>query len=182
MDDYLQYQKTLYSCGGSGIDQNFFLGSNLYGQNSKPCQEFLSRKCSVEWDGVCERLSQNDGKNIVNHINQQIPNQKMTAGEILLVNSAKKKYQSSTRNCFLKFEQFNPLDPSSFELQYLEGPNCFITYEVNPRKIDSDKIMNKILDKPEIAFDLLSNIKNTMYAKRTLHQLKGTRLGKFYNL
>lgn len=178
----LQYLKSLNSCYESSINQNFVLGTDLYGQNSKPCQEFLSRKCSINWDGVCEKLYQNDRKNTVNHISREIPNQKITAGEILLINSAKKKYQSSARNCYLKFDKFNPLDPSSIELQYLEGPNCFVTYEVNPKKIDSDKIMNKILDKPEIAVDLLTNIRNTMYAKRTLHELKGTRLGKFFNL
>ncbi|MGL5357019.1 MAG: hypothetical protein ACRDAQ_10860 [Cetobacterium sp.] len=42
--------------------------------------------------------------------------------------------------------------------------------------------MNKILDNPRIAMQMLTNIKNTMIQMGTFHLLKGTRLGNFYKL
>jgi hypothetical protein len=41
--------------------------------------------------------------------------------------------------------------------------------------------MDKILHKPIIALDILINIFNTMTREGTIVQLKGTKLGKFYD-
>ena len=54
-------------------------------------------------------------------------------------------------------------------------------YVVEPDKIDEDIVMNKILEKPIIAMNILVNIYNTMKRYGTLSKLRGTKLGNFYN-
>ena len=49
------------------------------------------------------------------------------------------------------------------------------------KTIDSDVIMDKILNKPIIALDILINIFNTMSREGTIGELQGTKLGKFYS-
>ena len=59
---------------------------------------------------------------------------------------------------------------------------CVPEFAVDPTLIDADPVMNRLIDKPGIAFQLLVNIYNTMKRKGTLNNLKGTRLGTFFNL
>ena len=42
--------------------------------------------------------------------------------------------------------------------------------------------MNKLLEKPSIAMDILINIFNTMKENNTLYTLQGTKIGKFFEL
>jgi hypothetical protein len=58
--------------------------------------------------------------------------------------------------------------------------NSYVYYEVDPKTIDEDIVMDKILMKPEIALDLLVNIYNTMKRKKTLKELNDTKIGKFF--
>jgi hypothetical protein len=52
---------------------------------------------------------------------------------------------------------------------------------VDPKTIDSDPVMDKLLARPIIGINILTNIYNTMKRYGTLAQLKGTKLGNFYN-
>jgi hypothetical protein len=57
---------------------------------------------------------------------------------------------------------------------------CVSVYGVDPVTINSDPLMNKILDKPIIAIDILKRIYVDMKREGTLNQLSGTRLGDFF--
>ena len=48
-------------CLNDTADRMFLHGGNsfVYGQNSRPCQSFLSEYCAQKWDDACEYASNN---------------------------------------------------------------------------------------------------------------------------
>jgi hypothetical protein len=174
------------------IAQKFLHGGNstIYGQNSRQSQAFLSEYCSQNWDGACELASKNNDSFYPNSLvyggfNSRPYNFKgLNAGETLIRNTACKKYLVGMGNCKPKYEPFDPLvaDSPMIAHWYSEsGTNdCVPVYDVNHEGLDNDIIMNKILDKPTIALDVLINIYNTRNRVGTLDQLNDTRLGNFF--
>ena len=51
----------------------------------------------------------------------------------------------------------------------------------DPSNIDNDPVLNKVLDNPHIAIQMLVNMYNTMKRKGTLESISNTRLGRFFN-
>jgi hypothetical protein len=176
-------------CIGNNMSQRFNHGSSAatYGQNSKACQVFMANRCAQRWDGVCEYAASpaanEEYTNIANTMyagNHQTIG--LSPGDILIKNAAEDRFRVGMLNCDLKTEPFNPVNPSSSYISYYVGQDCIPEYAVDPYTIDSDILMNKILDKPHIAKQLLINLKNTMLRHGTFHLLKGTKLGDFYRL
>jgi hypothetical protein len=176
-------------CIGNNASQRFNHGSHAvtYGQNSNACQVYLANRCAQNWDGICEYAASkpaNEERTLVADTmfagNDQTVG--LTPGEVLLKNTAESKFRIGMLNCELKTEPFDPVNPSSPYISYYVGQNCIPLYAVDPKTIDRDVVMNKILDNPKIARQLLLNIKNTMMRQGTFHDLKGTRLGNFYRL
>ena len=81
-----------------------------------------------------------------------------------------------------KYEPFDPTVANSPMISYWtsNNQNLIPEYEVNPQTIDKDVVMDKILNKPDIAINILINIYNTMKRKNKLSLLKNTKLGTFY--
>jgi hypothetical protein len=176
-------------CIGNNASQRFNHGSHAvtYGQNSNACQVYLANRCAQNWDGVCEYAASKPANEERSQVadtmfagNDQTVG--LTPGEVLLKNTAESKFRIGMLNCELKTEPFDPVNPSSPYISYYVGQNCIPLYAVDPKTIDRDVVMNKILDNPKIAKQLLLNIKNTMVRQGTFHNLKGTRLGNFYRL
>ena len=193
---YSPVNNPLTYCLGQNIDQKFMHGSSsavINGQQSKKCQEYLGDYCAANWDGFCEFASQNTNIDYPNNLglcNQLFGDtacKRLNAGEILVRNTAAKKYLKSMGNCKRKFEPFDPNVPTSPLISYWVSDscdyssNCVPTYAVDPKTIEQDPVMNKILCKPIIALEILINIYNNMRREGTLSQLNGTRLGKFFN-
>jgi len=179
----------LTSCIGNTISQRFNHGSNsdTYGQNSRPCQAFLTNRCSVKWDPICEYVTSSAidteysaNANMLSAGANQNPI--LSSSEILLRNIAHQKYLLNMYNCTKISELFNPLNPTSPTISYFIGQNCIPEFIVDPKTINNDPVMNKLLEKPYIAPLLLKNIKNTMNRLGVLHTLKGTKLGMYYNI
>lgn len=183
-------------CIGNNMDQRFLHGSHAdtYGQNSRSCQLFLSEYCADKWDGFCEIASKNGSVSFPNQAQFLGCNsagivgvQELTAGESLVHSTASRKYLSKMINGVKNYEPFDPTVPNSPLISYWTTTECsnyrgkIPVYEVDAKKIDNDIVMNKILQKPVIAMDILINIYNTMKRKGTLSTLNGTKLGKFYN-
>lgn len=177
-------------CIGNNASQRFNHGSNAatYGQNSNACQIFMAQRCAAKWDPVCEYASSHAA-------NEEYATRAdtlgagsyqaidLTPGEILIRNTAMEKYRANMYDCQVKAEPFNAVDPASPMIYSWVGQNCVAEYEIaDASTIDADPVMNKILDRPQIAKQLLTNIKNTMQRKGTLGTLVGTRLGAFYGL
>lgn len=174
-------------CMIDGLDRGFLHGgyaSENLSMESKNCQEFISEKCSKKWDGFCEISTENKRENVpmqnTNFLNSNI---KLTLGESLLVKTAEKKYLIRMNNGIKKEQLFDPMNASSAKITYWEqemNGKMIPEYSVNPKTIDTDPVMNKILRNPRIAANLLINIFNTMKRYGTLRELKGTKLGYFY--
>ena len=177
-------ENPLSYCMTSDLERGFLHGSSsvTLGKDSKSCQDYMGEYCSAEWDNFCELASRDKSKffpnNNTHFTGHQISG--MTSGENLIRNTASKKYLKKMLNCQRVSRPFDPTVASSPSISYWSGNSCVPIYSVDATKIDSDVVMNKILEKPDIASDILINIFNTMKREGTLNTLKGTRLWEFY--
>lgn len=173
-------------CIGRDISQPFNHGgyAQTFGQNSKQCQAYLADRCARKWDGVCEIAAaprtNEEYKIRANPIGKGAP--QLNSADILLVNTAERKYLVHMSNCEQVTEPFDPLVIGSPMITTWRGMYCKPMYAVDPAKIDSDPVMDKILQRPWIAANVLINIKNTMMRNGNFGRLAGTKLGKFYGL
>ena len=181
-------------CMNSTLDNEYTHGStgDLYGQHSAKCQMFMSDYCAKKWDANCEVASMNISKKYPNNIGScgSAGSAELTAGDILIQNTASKKYLVENYNCYWEYEPFDPTVANSpLVRKSMSGVcsgqgngQCVPVYEVDPQTIDSDPVMDKILMKPQIAIFILVNIYNTMKRKGTLGNLAKTKLGRFYSV
>lgn len=182
---------------GSNMDQNFLHGSSsaiFTGQNSRNSQLFLSEYCANGWDGFCEVASKNTSKDFPNQIETgngyvygcDLNLSSLNSGEILIRNTAARKYLRSMGGCVKKTEPFDPTVAASPLISFWKPSDgnsamtCSPVYAVNAKDIDNDVVMDKILRRPYIAMDILINIYNNAKRDGTLADLKGTKLGNFY--
>lgn len=170
-------------CLGNNLSQRFNHASNaaVYGQNSKNCQIYLAEKCAKNWDNVCDYAYKNQSEeyttraDIMGAGHYQV--QGLTPSDILLLNTAYKKYLIKMHNCEAITEPFDPLVVASPYITHFRGMYCVPEYAVDPCTINYDPVMNRLLLRPWIAKQLFTNIKNTMIRRGTFCKLKGTRLG-----
>jgi hypothetical protein len=191
-NSYNPVNNPLTYCVGTNAGQKFLHGSGsatVNGEHSKHCQIYMSEYCSDKWDDICEVASKNTNGEYPNNaqaceIFGDTACKGLTAGEILIRNTASKKYLKHMGNCTKKYEPFDPLVPTSPLISYWSNDysiNCVPVYEVNPTIINDDVVMDKLIAKPIIAIEILINIYNTMKREKTLTQLTDTKLGQFYN-
>lgn len=173
-----------YCVGDNRLASNFLHGSTsvTLGPESKNCQLFMSQYCSEKWDGFCEVVSNNRElsyyPNELSRNSVQVP---LSKGDYLVVNTAKNKYLVNMINGTKKSEPFDPNVAASPYISYWDSEQTMVPiYKVNPKTIDNDIVMDKILENPKIAYELLLNIYNNMKRDKTLQQLKNTKLGNFY--
>jgi hypothetical protein len=190
---YSPVNNPLTYCIGNNMEQRFLHGghSDILGENSRECQLFMSDYCSNKWDGFCEIASNSQSThhpnqvNCMSFVNKHTTSMDLTSGEILLYNTAAEKYLSKMNGAQKKYQPFDPTVATSPMISYWVSDNTSASvtpeYSVDPDTIDSDIVMDKILSKPSIAMPILINIYNTMRRNGTLHSLKGTKLGNFYN-
>jgi hypothetical protein len=125
-------------------------------------------------------------------------------GQQLIRDAAFKKYRSETKDCNVKCELFDPTVPNSPMICYetkvscASGPvpeekcmgacngqygSCQSVFKISPEQakvLDTDPLMNKLLNKPDIAMDLLEQIYLNMKADNSLGLIRQTRLARFY--
>lgn len=180
-------------CVSPTMDTGFLhggIGKTLTAPESEHCRAFMAEYCATNgWNNVCEKMSQNGLRRYPNQLQlknmpSDIECKGLTEGEILIANTAARKYiKQMNGQCNLVVEPFNPLDAASPMITLWRGVNsesCVPIYGVDPKTIDNDPVMHKLLDKPTIAWQLLTNIYNTAKREGTLHQLSGTRLHSFF--
>jgi hypothetical protein len=183
-------------CLSTGLNNGFLHGGHADGPNSGKCQMFLSEYCSHKWDPFCEMESNNNSiSNIVNmghtssyDMPNEINGRRLTQGEILIQNTAARKYVQKTSGGYEVHEPFDhnvassPMISNYYPIYYVHSGRRIATYAVNPSTIDTDIVMDKLLSNPSIAPIILINIYNTMKNSGELVKLKGTKLGNFYSL
>lgn len=185
-------------CAVSGLDAGFNnkLGRTILSPDGGQCQAFMAQYCATAgWDGVCEYKSKDIRKTYPNtQQNCSAPGGSclgsgigtyLTAGQTLIRNTAAEKYLTAVSDhCRREYQPFDPTDASSPLISnwVAQGndASCVMIYDVNPTEINNDPVMNKILDQPWIAMDILMNIYNHRKNKNMLHQLSNTKLGHFF--
>jgi hypothetical protein len=176
---------TIEYCIDNTLGQRFAGGSHLdtiSGQEGKQCQHFLGDYCSKQWDTYCDIAFLNTNKQIYPVYAHTVPvHNDLSIGDIHLINAAERKYLYTMSGAVMKQEPFNAHDPTSPNISYWEGHNPTPEYAVDALTIDDDEVMNKILERPYIAYNLLNNIYHTMYKYGMLYSLHDTKLGKYYN-
>jgi|688.fasta_scaffold01108_38 hypothetical protein len=197
----LAINNPLSYCLSDGMDNSFMHGGyagQMLNRKSVPCQSYISDYCSKNWDEYCEMESRNQSKmsNAINNKQNTLSKAVigLTAGEVLIYNCAMKKYVIRREgNCEEVKNQFDPTVASS--PTYSEwvsadsncgsggscvSGGCLEVFGVDASKIDADPLMNKILDKPIIALDILKKIYTDMKRDEKIGTLAGTRIGAFF--
>ncbi|MBT7706847.1 hypothetical protein HN747_05380 [archaeon] len=168
----------------SSGDSAFFHGSssNAFGKDSRNCQLYMSQYCAKNWDKFCELKSNNTDTRWPNEVTGDGVDRRMTAGEIIIRNTAHAKYLQSMAGCKAVSQPFDPTVPSSPMVTYYtsESDNCVPVYAVNPQTVDGDVVMDKLLGRPHIAPDILINIYNNAKRNGSLAALNGTKLGQWF--
>jgi hypothetical protein len=176
-------------CNVDAMESGFLHGGvgMLLNKNSKECKLYMSDYCSKNWDSVCENNSQNREPYIHNlkcDENDNTP--PLTRGDILVRDTAERKYLVSFSNkCRIVSSNFDPTVSNSPVISWItnDGSNdmlCYKKYSVKPENLDNDIVMNKILEKPWIALDIIINIYKTMKKNNSYNTLQGTKLYKFF--
>lgn len=123
-----------------------------------------------------------------------------TAGQILIKNSSNKRFLKAMHNAKKKYEPFDPTVANSPVIYTWVPVDCagagnmcggnnptgnnsggIPVYAVDPKTIDNEPLMDKLLRDLSINPELLLNVYNTMKREGTLSQLKGTKIGRLYS-
>jgi hypothetical protein len=186
----LTVENPLTYCLDTELGQRFIHGgqASRLGPGSTSCQMFMSEYCANNWDGFCDLAMQKDYATYNPEINKICIGDEclsLTPAETLLYNTASKKYLVRMLGGKRKYAPFDPTVPSSPMISYWENDHYNVgdlipVYAVDPKTIDDDIVMNKILTKPIIAINILINIYNTMKRRGDLKDLKGTKLGDYF--
>jgi len=190
-----------YCVNGDTVDSGFMhggIGLTIGSAHGKHCQAFMSDYCSENWDGICEYESENQSRiypnNLQNcHSCSEVSVGNLDAGQVLIRNTAQKKYlKNMGGNCGVEFQPFDPSVANSPLVGFFTGGGercchnqqgnnqCIPVYAVDPKTIDNDPVMNKILVNPGIAWGILVNIYNTAVNDGTLNGLKGTKINNLF--
>lgn len=182
----------LLYCAVDKVTNHMLNGYNndTNGESSKNCQLFLASYCSKNWDNICEKLSLNNNMNRPDNTDptnmQSAAIFSLTAGQILVRNTAINKYMVTMQNSTPKYIQFDPNVPTSPMLLTWEKNGILPPkpiYDLDSKTIsqlNNDQVMNKLLDNVNIAPDILLGIYNTFVSQNKLNTLNNTRLGEFY--
>jgi hypothetical protein len=193
----------------SGLQSGFLHtlggGSSFLGPNSSTVQKAAAQICGSEWNGVCEYLSNDSSRiypNTVSSCNGPDGScmgsglgNSLTAGQILIRNSASERFlKAMSDNCVKVYQPFDPTVANSPMISSWvpSGNNCkgsgncygsnvcVPVYDVDPKSIDKDVVMNKVLQQPWIALDILLNIYNTRKRTGRLKELENTKIGTYF--
>jgi hypothetical protein len=202
----------LLYCTLSEMDSQFLHGAQgrIFGRYNKHCSEFLASRCANHWDELCDAVSKDKETRYPNeagpsgsvYVDTPAP-PCLPYGEQLIRDAAFKRFRSTTKDCNVKCEPFDPTVPNSPLICYetkiscASGPvpeevcvgacdgygQCQSVFTISPEQaqlLDMDPLMNKLLNKPDIAMDLLEQIYLNMKQQGTLGLIRQTRLARFY--
>jgi len=191
-------------CAVSNLDNSFShtLGSSYLTRDSPQCQIFMAQRCAEKWDDICEIESLNKERiypNVYSSYDSSTTESgigtQFTKGEYLIRNTAEEKYLVAMNgNCIRVYEPFDPTVPNSPFIGrwkpdyskpdnslFLNGKSCFPVYDVDPSKIDNDPVMDKLLNNLNAGSEILLSIYKKRKRENKLGELKGTKLGNFFD-
>ena len=179
------------ACSTTGLAQQQMSGSFYPNTpNSEQCQYFVSGYCSNNWSPTCEYVS-NDQTPVLPAMRSESGNvgdsngvigvgtPNLTLGQIHIRQTAMEKYRKfMSSNCQRRYEPFDPTVANSPMISkwISSGGSCVAIYDVDEKTIDADPVMNKILNNPTIAMNVLIPIYNYRKANNTISDLRKTKL------
>jgi hypothetical protein len=169
--------------------------------------EFMSNRCSAEWDGVCEAVMENPRHWYPRPIGCPAG---LTDGQAMLRETAFKKYLLSTKNCWFACAPFDPTNADSPLVCYssdtapstgtgkadiwtldgkpvcggpaIDNPPCEKVYGFTDKQmaeLDSDRVMNNLLRYPNVALDLLQKLAIWVKSSGNAPKVKNTQFMQF---
>jgi hypothetical protein len=147
----------------------------------------MAEKCAGNWDSACEFASRNRDSTYPNAgkigsplFDNDTP-AGSTIGDMLIENAAVRRFCDLT-SCSIEREPFNPLDPTSPYVSSFNQGEYGICAPVckPPANPDSDILLNKVLDSPNLHVDLLLNMYRN--SKNEREKYKNTRIGSVFNI
>ena len=170
----------VFTCMGNTLHDSFMLGatSSVTNSNNEECQSFMSDYCALNWDNRCEALSHSTS--FASNSASILPSNNSKIGEILVFNTATKKYLSNPNQIRWSYTPFNPVVADSPLVRKFISGSPKLQVDSN---IDNDVLMDKILLNPEKYLSILQNIYQTMKNNNTLDSiLENTKLGLFFRM
>ena len=193
-----------------GLDSQFMFGSQGFQKGNYLASEFMANRCSANWDGVCQAVSESPQKW---YPRPQCCPAGLTDGQAMLRETAFKKYLLYSKNCWQKCEVFDPtvadsplvchdietapttgLSPSGFwaldgkrfdagcALDNLPCQKVYGFTEAQMQQLDFDKVMDNLLRMPNLALDLLKKLAVWAAYTGNKNRLLGTKFGQFATL
>lgn len=167
----------------TSIGSSFIIGhqDKDVGKGTKHYRDYFSDRCALTWDGVCQAATMDTDRGVpVNKGDYQaITFNNLSQGDLLLRDIAEKKYlRAVSTNSTPVVTQYDLLVPTS---PFVSSFNrCTKRYGVDPDTIDTDPVMDKLIDHPEISPSVLLQIFRSMTSDGTISTLNNTKLGRFY--
>jgi hypothetical protein len=171
-----------------GMDNLFMHGSKNIDSNSLEFQTYSAEYCAKGFDNFCKVMT-------ADRTPQYFPNlvhgctgrhntmpEQLTQGDVVLLNTARVKYLMTMRNGVANRVPFDPTVAASPLITIYTGEYMIPEYIIpKGHNIENDPVMQRLLNKPMLALELLLNIYSNMKSQNRLGELKGTKLGMFYD-
>tara|TARA_Y100000389_G_scaffold203129_1_gene250568 strand:+ start:12396 stop:13070 length:675 start_codon:yes stop_codon:yes gene_type:complete len=176
-----------------GMDNSFMHGSDRIDSNSREFQVYAAEYCSKKFDQFCEVMANNGTTqyypNLVHTGSTQStsPGQNwcekpVTAGDVLVLNTARTKYLKQMRNGVANRTPFDPTVAASPMITTWTGEYLIPEYHIpQGHDLANDQVMHRLLNKPLMSLPLLANIHKNMHRSGRLAELNNTKLGMFYD-
>lgn len=115
-------------CLPDGLNSQFLHGATgkIFGKYNRHCAEFMSERCSDKWDDICEAASTNNNANYPDMSQKEVNCARLTQGEILVRDTAYKKYRMGAKNCAYQCEPFDPTVADSPLVCYETDTACSV--------------------------------------------------------
>lgn len=163
-----------FTGGEDAIDQ---------GKTSKLYRDFISDHCSTgKWGDVCQLAVTQESQPFPYYKGdyEDINYKGMLSNDLILKSIVEKKYVTAVNEtCTINVSKYNiNVAGSPYSASY--NGNCRQLYGVEATNIDNDKVMNILLQKPDVCPHVLVGIYITVRNNGTLSKFSGTKLGDFF--
>ena len=170
------------------MDSSLMHGSDRLNSDSKEAGIYAAEYCAKGFDKFCEVMTSNqepqyfpDQIHGYSNLTNNIPRQ-MTKGDLVLLNTAKTKDLMEMIGGSPNQVPFDPTVAASPLITVWTGEYMQPLYYIpNDVAVDADPVMLRLLNRPNMALDLLMNIYSNMVKIGRIGELAGTKLGTFYD-
>jgi hypothetical protein len=158
-----------------------------FGKGNRSCAEYMASYCANSWNEVCDAASENKSAvypDMTENNDGACVSGPQTAGNLLVKDTAYKKYLLNPSWDNVSCEPFDPTVPNSPFYCYIAAPGL-TKYGLTDAQIDhldEDEVMERLICNPDIAPDLLTRIYVYLKSSGKMDRVSGKRLGQFFKM